>query len=89
MWWLKKQEKKRGKRVGNARQNNRRRLRFEGLEDRRLLAAGVVDVQVFPTLAPGRLDLVGDGSNNEVATARTTKCGSARPSMSASTVSTA
>ena len=38
MWWLKKQAKKRGKRVGNARQNNRR-LRFEGLEDRRLLSA--------------------------------------------------
>jgi hypothetical protein len=78
MWWLKKQEKKRGKRVGNARQNNRRRLRFEGLEDRRLLAAGVVDVQVFPTLAPGRLDLIGDGSNNEVRISQTVNVGEYR-----------
>jgi hypothetical protein len=78
MWWLKKQEKKRDKRVGSARQGNRRRLRFEGLEDRRLLAAGVVDVQVFPLLAPGRLDLIGDGSNNEVRISQTVNVGEYR-----------
>lgn len=78
MWWLKKQEKKRDKRVGNARQSNRRRLRFEGLEDRRLLAAGVVDVQVFPLLAAGRLDLIGDGSNNEVRISQTVNVGEYR-----------
>ena len=77
MWWSKKRNKKRDALKSSARQNNRRHLRFEGLEDRRLLA-GIVDVQVFPALAAGRLDLVGDLSNNEVRMSQTVNVGEYR-----------
>jgi large repetitive protein len=77
MWWTKKRNEKRNKRASKNRPENRRHLRFEGLEDRRLLA-GLVDVQVFPLLAPGRLDLVGDLSNNEVRMSQTVNVGEYR-----------
>ncbi len=77
MWWTKKKREKRDKRMGKSRPANRRHLRFEGLEDRRLLA-GLVDVQVFPLLAPGRLDLVGDLSNNDVRMSQTVNVGEYR-----------
>jgi hypothetical protein len=48
------------------------------LEDRRLLAAGVVDVQVFPFLAAGQLNLIGDLSNNEVRISQTVNVGEYR-----------
>ncbi len=54
------------------------RLRFEPLEDRRLLAAGLVDVQISPLLAPGELYLLGDGSNNEVRISQTVSPGTYR-----------
>lgn len=79
MWWIKKRDaKKRKKGAVGHRQDSRRHLRFEGLEDRRLLAAGVVDVQVFPLLAPGQLNLIGDLSNNEVRISQTVNVGEYR-----------
>ena len=72
MFW----ENKRRKKVRNSSRAPRqktRRLYFEGLERREVLAAGVVDVQ---TLIPaGSLKLYGDLSNNEVDIQQTVNVG--------------
>ena len=47
------------------RSQNSRSLRFEPLESRVVLS-GVVNVQIFPAVAPGTMNFVGDGSNNEI-----------------------
>src|SRR5688572_13168281 len=65
MFWFSKRRKKVQTSVKASRKRSRF-LRFEGLECRAVLAAGVVDVQIFPFIAAGTLNLEGDGSNNEV-----------------------
>ena len=65
MFWPIKRSVRSSKRVKKSRQQSARRLLVESLESRNLLA-GLVDVQIAPMLAPGELDLIGDGSNNSV-----------------------
>lgn len=64
MFWLKR--KKKVQTTSKASRQRTRFLRFEGLERREVLAAGVVDVQIAPFVAAGTLNLEGDGSNNSV-----------------------
>jgi len=78
MFWPLQRKKKVSERKSRARRGSSRRLLFEGLENRNLLAAGVVDVQVFPLLAPGELQLIGDLSNNEVRISQTVNVGEYR-----------
>lgn len=78
MFWPLQRKKKVNERKSRVRRGSSRRLLFEGLENRNLLAAGVVDVQVFPLLAPGELDLIGDLSNNEVQISQTVNVGEYR-----------
>ena len=49
-------------------------LRFEPLESRQMLS-GVVNVQIFPVVAPGTMNFVGDGSNNEIEVRQTANPG--------------
>lgn len=76
-WSIQRNKKQRATRRNSSRQPARR-LRFEPLEDRRVLAAGLVDVQIFPLLAAGELNLLGDGSNNEVRISQTVNVGTYR-----------
>jgi hypothetical protein len=78
MFWSTQQKKKQRSSRRNSSHQPARRLRFEPLEDRRVLAAGLVDVQIFPMLAPGELNLEGDGSNNEVRISQTVNVGTYR-----------
>ena len=64
MFWNKRKKKVTG--ASRASSHRSRFLRFEGLERREVLAAGIVDVQIAPFVAAGTLNLLGDGSNNEV-----------------------
>jgi len=59
-----RKNKSKSKRRSSSAGSGSRPLRFESLEDRRVLAAGIVDVDVFST--PGTLFLDGDTSNNDV-----------------------
>lgn len=74
MFWFSKRRKKVQTSVKASRKRSRF-LRFEGLECRAVLAAGVVDVQIFPFIAAGTLNLEGDGSNNEVDIQQTVNVG--------------
>lgn len=74
MFWLNKRRKKELESSRGGRRHTRR-LRFEGLERREVLAAGVVDVQIAPFVAVGTLNLDGDGSNNEVDIQQTVNVG--------------
>ncbi len=78
MFWPLQRKKKVNQAKNRNRRGSSRRLLFEGLENRNLLAAGVVDVQVFPLLAAGELDLIGDLSNNEVRISQTVNVGEYR-----------
>ncbi len=78
MFWSTPRKKKQRASRRNSSLQPGRRLRFEPLEDRRVLAAGLVDVQIFPLLAPGELNLLGDGSNNEVRISQTVNVGTYR-----------
>jgi hypothetical protein len=77
MFWSRKRSGGSPQRIKQARQKHARRLLVESLESRDLLA-GLVDVQIFPLLAPGELDLVGDGSNNQVEISQTLNPGEYR-----------
>ena len=77
MFWPIKRSVRSSKRVKKSRQQSARRLLVESLESRNLLA-GLVDVQIAPMLAPGELDLIGDGSNNSVEISQTLNPGEYR-----------
>ena len=77
MFWPTKRRSEKSKRAKKSRRKPARRLLVESLESRNLLA-GLVDVQIFPLLAAGELDLIGDGSNNAVEISQTVNPGEYR-----------
>ena len=67
MFWPNQQRASQQKVKHQGRKWLRRSLRLEHLESRTVFSAGVVDVQLAPFAPPGSaLNLLGDGSNNEV-----------------------
>ncbi len=76
MFWFRKPGKKSQDNSAGARHKSRRNLRFESLENRRVLASGIVNVALAPFAPPGTsLALIGDGSNNEVDISQTLNVG--------------
>lgn len=65
---------RRERRTKSRRKTAQRRLFVESLETREVFA-GVVDVQIAPLVGAGTLNLVGDGSNNDVEIRQTTTPG--------------
>ena len=79
MFWSNRRTRRSRSEKPKTRQQTTRQLLFESLETRRVLAAGIVDVHIFPVLAAGRLDLVGDGSDeNEMQISQTANAGEFR-----------
>ncbi len=78
MFWPLRRNTQTNVKKNRARRASPRRLLFEGLEKREVLAAGIVDIQIFPTLAPGQLSLIGDLSNNDVRISQTVNPGEYR-----------
>lgn len=82
MLWFKRSGKKKnqsksaGERLHGQRLHGQRSLGFESLENRRVLASGIVNIVLAPFAPPGSsLSLLGDGSNNEVEISQTLNVG--------------